>query len=130
MPRLIAGESLAAILPQARELLERVGLTGRMQAKIATLSGGERQRVAIARALLARPRVGLADEPTGNLDAATGTQIEDLLLELNRELGTTLVIVTHNLQLAARMDRCLELAQGALRPLDLAYEKSPPPAMS
>ncbi|MBO4335222.1 MAG: ABC transporter ATP-binding protein [Desulfovibrio sp.] len=130
MPRLIAGESLAAILPQARELLERVGLTGRMQAKIATLSGGERQRVAIARALLARPRVVLADEPTGNLDAATGTQIEDLLLELNRELGTTLVIVTHNLQLAARMDRCLELAQGALRPLDLAYEKSPPPAMS
>ncbi|MCR5814408.1 MAG: ABC transporter ATP-binding protein [Desulfovibrio sp.] len=117
MPRLIAGSPLATILPTARELLERVGLAARMQSKISTLSGGERQRVAIARALLAKPRVVLADEPTGNLDSSTGTQIEDLLLELNREMGTTLVIVTHNLQLAARMDRCLELSAGALTPL-------------
>ena len=119
MPRLIAGKPLGEVLPKASDLLERVGLSGRMQVKISTLSGGERQRVAIARALLVEPRVVLADEPTGNLDASTGTQIEDLLLELNREMGTTLVIVTHNLQLAARMDRCLELGGGLLTQLHL-----------
>ena len=123
MPRLIAGKPLGEVLPKARDLLERVGLSGRMQVKISTLSGGERQRVAIARALLVEPRVVLADEPTGNLDASTGTQIEDLLLELNREMGTTLVIVTHNLQLAARMDRCLELGGGFLTQLHL--ERAP-----
>ena len=117
MPALIGGERFARIEPRARAMLERVGLADRMESKPATLSGGERQRVAIARALLLRPRVLLADEPTGNLDEHTGAQVGDLLLELNRELGMTLVIVTHNQELAARMDRGLELRAGAL------YEK-------
>lgn len=118
MPALISGERFAAIAPRARAMLERVGLANRTDNRPATLSGGERQRVAIARALLMRPRVLLADEPTGNLDEHTGAQVGDLLLELNRELGMTLVIVTHNQELAARMDRGLELRAGAL------YEKN------
>lgn len=117
MPALISGKRFTEIGPHARAMLERVGLAHRMDSKPATLSGGERQRVAIARALLMRPRVLLADEPTGNLDENTGAQVGDLLLELNRELGMTLVIVTHNQELAARMDRGLELRAGAL------YEK-------
>lgn len=118
MPALMAGESLRNAAPRARAMLERVGLAERMESKPATLSGGERQRVAIARALIMRPRVLLADEPTGNLDENTGAQVGDLLLSLNRELGMTLVIVTHNQELAARMDRGLELRAGAL------YEKT------
>lgn len=118
MPALIGGERLATVEPQARAMLERVGLAERMASKPATLSGGERQRVAIARALLQHPRVLLADEPTGNLDEHTGSQVGDLLLELNRELGMTLIIVTHNQELAARMDRGLELRAGTL------YEKT------
>lgn len=117
MPGLIAGKSIGAILPDAKELLERVGLGHRMDAKPSTLSGGERQRAAIARALLLKPSMVLADEPTGNLDESTGDQVGALLLELNRELHMTLVIVTHNQELAARMDRALELRAGAL------YEK-------
>ena len=118
MPAVIGGARRAAVLPEARAMLERVGLADRANSKIATLSGGERQRVAIARAVLLRPRVLLADEPTGNLDEITGAQVGDMLNELNRELGMTLVVVTHNLDLAARMDRGLELRAGAL------YEKS------
>lgn len=118
MPALIGGARRADVLPEARAMLERVGLAARADSKIATLSGGERQRVAIARAVLLRPRVLLADEPTGNLDEISGAQVGDLLQELNRELGMTLVVVTHNLDLAARMDRGLELRAGAL------YEKS------
>ncbi len=118
MPAVIGGARRAAVLPEARAMLERVGLADRADSKIATLSGGERQRVAIARAVLLRPCVLLADEPTGNLDEITGAQVGDMLNELNRELGMTLVVVTHNLDLAARMDRGLELRAGAL------YEKS------
>ena len=118
MPAVIGGARRAAVLPEARAMLERVGLADRADSKIATLSGGERQRVAIARAVLLRPRVLLADEPTGNLDEITGAQGGEMLNELNRELGMTLVVVTHNLDLAARMDRGLELRAGAL------YEKS------
>ena len=118
MPAVIGGARRAAVLPEARAMLERVGLADRADSKIATLSGGERQRVAIARAVLLRPRVLLADEPTGTLDEITGAQVGDMLNELNRELGMTLVVVTHNLDLAARMDRGLELRAGAL------YEKS------
>ncbi|MBQ7456991.1 MAG: ABC transporter ATP-binding protein [Desulfovibrio sp.] len=117
MPGLVSGEPLGHVIVRAQHLLRRVGLGDRMQAKVPTLSGGERQRVAIARALLNRPRVVLADEPTGNLDARTGIQIEDLLLSLNAEFGTTLVIVTHNMALAKRMGRCMELAEGSLRPI-------------
>ncbi len=117
MPAVIAGTSLAEIKPRARELLERVGLEQRLEGKPATLSGGERQRVAIARALLLQPQVLLADEPTGNLDEGTASEIGQLILSLNRELGMTLVIVTHNQELASQMDRALELRAGAL------YEK-------
>lgn len=117
LPGLIAGRKMAEMLPQARELLERVGLGERMESRPATLSGGERQRAAIARALILRPAVILADEPTGNLDEQTGAQVGRLLFELNRELGMTLVVVTHNQDLAASMDRRLELRGGAL------YEK-------
>lgn len=117
MPGLIAGLSKAEALKRAEELLERVGLERRLAHRPQTLSGGERQRAAIARALLMRPSVILADEPTGNLDENTGKQVGDLLFELNRELGMTMVVVTHNQDLAARMDRAVELRSGAL------YEK-------
>ncbi|MCR4665727.1 MAG: ABC transporter ATP-binding protein [Desulfovibrio sp.] len=117
LPAVIGGEDFKAVLPRARLLLERVGLSERMDSRITTLSGGERQRVAIARALLQKPRVILADEPTGNLDADTGTQIEDLLLDVHNDLGTTLVLVTHNELLARRLDRCLALRKGRLLPL-------------
>ncbi|MBQ7586358.1 MAG: ABC transporter ATP-binding protein [Desulfovibrionaceae bacterium] len=117
MPALIGGKNLGQILPQAQTMLQKVGLGDRLKAKISTLSGGERQRVAIARAVLQNPRVLLADEPTGNLDEHTGIQIEKLLLNLNQELGTTLVIVTHNLELARHLDRCLELKAGQLCPV-------------
>lgn len=114
LPGLIAGESMQSILPHARELLERVGMGHRMDSRPATLSGGERQRAAIARALILKPKVILADEPTGNLDEHTGSQVGQLMRELNRELGMTLVIVTHNQELAASLDRSLELRGGAL----------------
>ena len=104
-------------MSRAREMLDRVELSARMESKIATLSGGERQRVAIARAVFMRPRVLLADEPTGNLDEVTGAQVGALMNELNRELGMTLVVVTHNRELAAGMGRTLELKAGTL------YEK-------
>lgn len=118
MPAVIGGESLAEVLPRAREILERVGLGARAESKTATLSGGERQRIAIARAVLLRPRVLLADEPTGNLDEKSGAGVGMLMKELNRELGMTLVVVTHNRDLAAGMDRILELKAGTL------YEKT------
>ncbi len=118
MPAIIGGERQAVIMSKAREMLERVGLSARMESKISTLSGGERQRVAIPRAVLMRPRVLLADEPTGNLDEGTGAQVGTLMNELNRELGMTLVVVTHNRELAAGMGRTLELKAGTL------YEKN------
>lgn len=118
MPAIIGGERQSIVMTKAREMLDRVGLSARMESKISTLSGGERQRVAIARAVLMRPRVLLADEPTGNLDEGTGAQVGTLMNELNRELGMTLVVVTHNRELAAGMGRTLELKAGTL------YEKN------
>lgn len=118
LPGLIAGKKMADMLPRAQQMLERVGMGARMDSRPATLSGGERQRAAIARALILNPDVILADEPTGNLDEHTGAQVGELMLELNRELGMTLVIVTHNQELAGRMSRVLELRGGAL------YEKA------
>ena len=99
---------------RAAELLARVGLADRGHHYPAQLSGGEQQRVALARAFSTRPSVLFADEPTGNLDAATGAGIIDLMVELNRDLGTTLVLVTHDLDLAARARRTIRLADGRL----------------
>jgi putative ABC transport system ATP-binding protein len=99
---------------RAVELLQRVGLGDRMDHYPAQLSGGEQQRVALARAFSTRPRVLFADEPTGNLDGRTGHTIIDLMLELNRELGTTLVLVTHDLELARLARRTIRLADGSI----------------
>jgi putative ABC transport system ATP-binding protein len=110
VPLELRGDGRAA--PRARELLARVGLEGRGHHYPAQLSGGEQQRVAIARGFSSRPKVLFADEPTGNLDAATGSTIIDLMVELNRDLGTTLVLVTHDLELAQRARRTIRLADG------------------
>lgn len=109
MPLLIRREPRSAALQQARDLLGRVGLGERLTHKPGELSGGERQRAAVARALITRPKLVLADEPTGNLDAGNGKQVLDLMLELNRELQTSLVIVTHDHSIASQMDRILVL---------------------
>ena len=117
MQAMIGGMSREKALLLADETLALVGLENRRENAVTTLSGGERQRAAIARAILKKPRVILADEPTGNLDEKTGRQIADLLLSLNRERGVTLVLVTHNLELAHRAGRVLELKQGRLEPV-------------
>ena len=114
MQAIIAGTPKAKALKLAEESLERVGLAHRRDHHVTTLSGGERQRAAIARATLLCPKVLLADEPTGNLDEKTGSLVVDVLRGLNRDLGMTLIIVTHNRELAASLDRSLELRSGEL----------------
>jgi len=114
MPLLIRRSGTSEALADARELLERVGLGERLTHRPAKLSGGERQRVAVARALISRPSVVLADEPTGNLDPESGERVFELLLKLNRDTGTALVVVTHDLKRARRMDRVLALRDGLL----------------
>jgi lipoprotein-releasing system ATP-binding protein len=120
MPLLVRRMSPRAAKHQAETLLARVGLAERLDHRPSQLSGGERQRAAVARALVTRPKLVLADEPTGNLDGKNAAQVFELMLELNRELGTSLVIVTHDERLAARLDRVLTLTEGILVERDAA----------
>lgn len=115
MPLLIRGEKTSEAVKKAERVLDRVGLSARINHKPGELSGGERQRAAVARALVGNPRVVLGDEPTGNLDERTADQVYGMLLELNQELKTSLLLVTHNTRLAARMDQQFELHLGRLQ---------------
>jgi lipoprotein-releasing system ATP-binding protein len=114
MPGLILRQPRRLCAEQAAAMLARIGLSDRLSHRPGELSGGEQQRVALARALLLRPRLLLADEPTGNLDTKTGREIHDLFFELNRELGTTILIVTHNDELAQKTPRRLRMADGLI----------------
>jgi lipoprotein-releasing system ATP-binding protein len=117
MPLLIRRMQREQALIQSTEMLKKVGLEHRLEHMPGELSGGERQRAALARALVTRPQCILADEPTGNLDRITANQVFDLLLEINREQNTSLVVVTHDLDLAAKMQRQYRLEDGKLSPL-------------
>ncbi len=115
LPALARGRTTQQQVDEARDLLNRVGLADRIDHRPAELSGGERQRVAVARALINRPSLLLADEPTGNLDRTTAAMVAELLLDLQRVQQTMLIVVTHSLDVARRMDQALELDDGRLR---------------
>lgn len=115
IPTVATGGATVAQVTRARDLIERVGLSGRLEHRPAELSGGERQRVAVARALIMNPVLLLADEPTGSLDRTNATAIGKLLIDLQRQENKMLVVVTHSLELARRLDRRLELDEGCLR---------------
>jgi len=114
MPLLVRRTPVAQARQSARQILQRVGLGERLTHRPYQLSGGERQRAAVARALVTGPKILLADEPTGNLDGANAEAVFELMLELNRERGTSLVVVTHDMRLARRMERVYEILGGVL----------------
>ena len=114
MPALINGVKKESAREMAETILVRVGLKERLRHRVGKLSGGEQQRVALARALVLKPPILLADEPTGNLDRENSKQVHELFLELNRELHMTLVVVTHNMELASRMSRRVTIIDGQL----------------
>jgi lipoprotein-releasing system ATP-binding protein len=115
LPGLIAGEPRRKLEERGRRLLDEVGLSGRLTHRPGEMSGGEQQRVALARALIMRPKLVLADEPTGNLDHATSEPIHDLVFRLNETYGNTMILVTHNPELALRLPRRLEMVDGTIR---------------
>jgi lipoprotein-releasing system ATP-binding protein len=123
LPALIAGESRKDGITRAQPILERVGLGDRLSHRPGELSGGEQQRVAIARALVMRPSIVFADEPTGNLDTTTSKGIHQLLVDLNEQTQTAFVVVTHNVQLAWKMERHLLMQHGLVR--DLGADEAP-----
>ncbi|MFH1674705.1 MAG: ABC transporter ATP-binding protein [Pseudomonadota bacterium] len=114
MPALISRMKRSEAMAKAESVLDRVGLSGRLTHRVGELSGGEQQRVAIARSLVLQPAVLLADEPTGNLDTKNSRKIHELLLLLNKELGITLIVVTHSKELADLMERCVTLVDGKM----------------
>lgn len=114
MPALIRGITKTEAKSAAESILVRVGLKDRLAHRVGKLSGGEQQRVALARALVLKPSILLADEPTGNLDRQNSDQVHDLLFQLNKELSMTMVVVTHNMQLASYMSRCVTIMDGQL----------------
>jgi lipoprotein-releasing system ATP-binding protein len=125
MPGLVQGRAKHELFPRANALLEEVGLAKRALHRPGELSGGEQQRVALARALFLEPRLLLADEPTGNLDSATSAQIHDLLFSINAQRGTTIVVVTHNQNLAAIMPRVVTLRDGHVEKDERRAERAP-----
>lgn len=125
MPQLIAGRSRSAAAERALELLRDVGLEARLEHKPMQLSGGEQQRVAVARALANQPLALMADEPTGNLDPGSSGRLHDLLFSISARHGTAMVLVTHNMELAARSDRILAMHDGVLVPADLTTFEYP-----
>ena len=114
MPLLVRDSTVSEVKQQAKDMLARVGLANRMHHKPSELSGGERQRVAIARALITQPKIILADEPTGNLDSKTAANVTEIMMELNAELHTAIILVTHDMSVAAKMHSLYELQDGEL----------------
>ncbi|MGF1729847.1 lipoprotein-releasing ABC transporter ATP-binding protein LolD [Photobacterium kasasachensis] len=120
MPLLIGGVSSDKARSQAESMLEQVGLQHRLEHRPSELSGGERQRVAIARAIVNNPALVLADEPTGNLDHKTAIEIYELMRKLNKESGTAFLVVTHDNELAGKLDRCMHMQDGELEKVEVA----------
>ncbi len=117
LPKLIAGEGYNTSLDEADQLLDELGLSNRVYNMPGELSGGEQQRVAIARSLINKPKLVLADEPTGNLDSSTADEVFNLFIKLARDYNTSVIMVTHNIELAKKMDKIYELKHGALETL-------------